>query len=231
MIRYLKRGATDEEKFEADRKVRRRSSAILDDVIRRGDAAVRELSAKFDKWEPKDFRLSADEIQAADRQPAGAGDRRHQVRPGADPPFRRGAARRIARCGGGDAAWRSAGPQEHPGRQCWLLCAGRALSDGRVRAYERADREGCRGEARRRLHAAAEWRAACRHRRRDGAWWRGRNLSAWRHPGGGGDGARHRRAYPPSICWSVQAMRSSPRRSGSCSAASASICSLARPRR
>ena len=64
MIRYLKRGVTDEEKFAADRKVRQTVEAILDDVIARGDAAVRELSAKFDKWEPKDFRLSPVEIQA-----------------------------------------------------------------------------------------------------------------------------------------------------------------------
>src|SRR3954451_2275091 len=64
MIRYLKRGATEEEKFEADRKVRQTVEAILDDVVRRGDAAVRELSAKFDKWEPASFRLSQSEIQA-----------------------------------------------------------------------------------------------------------------------------------------------------------------------
>jgi sulfopropanediol 3-dehydrogenase len=64
MIRYLKRGATDEEKFEADRKVRQTVEGILDDVMKRGDAAVRELSAKFDKWEPQDFRLSAAQIQA-----------------------------------------------------------------------------------------------------------------------------------------------------------------------
>src|SRR5258707_191035 len=64
MIRNLKRGATDEEKFEADRKVRQTVEAILDDVIRRGAAAGGELSAKFDRWEPKDFRLPAAEIQA-----------------------------------------------------------------------------------------------------------------------------------------------------------------------
>src|SRR5579859_4589173 len=63
MIRYLKRGATEEEKFEADRKVREIVEGILEDVMRRGDAAVRELSAKFDKWEPKSFRLSDGEIQ------------------------------------------------------------------------------------------------------------------------------------------------------------------------
>ena len=55
--------STEEEKFEADRKVRGTVEGILDDVMRRGDAAVRELSAKFDKWEPKSFRLSDAEIQ------------------------------------------------------------------------------------------------------------------------------------------------------------------------
>ena len=64
MIRNLKRGASDEEKFAADRQVRQTVEAILDDIMRRGDVAVRELSAKFDKWEPKDFRLSAAEVQA-----------------------------------------------------------------------------------------------------------------------------------------------------------------------
>ena len=43
---------------EADRKVRQTVEAILADVAARGDAAVRELSEKFDKWSPKSFRLS-----------------------------------------------------------------------------------------------------------------------------------------------------------------------------
>ena len=64
MIRTLKHGASEEEKFAADRQVRQTVEAILDDVMQRGDAAVRELSAKFDKWEPRDFRLSAAEIQS-----------------------------------------------------------------------------------------------------------------------------------------------------------------------
>ena len=64
MIRVLKHGATEAEKTEADRKVRQTVEAILDDIGTRGDAAVRELSARFDKWEPTSFRLSADEIQA-----------------------------------------------------------------------------------------------------------------------------------------------------------------------
>src|SRR5690349_315631 len=64
MIRHLKRGTTEAEKFEADRKVRETVEAILDDVMRRGDVAVRELSAKFDKWQPNSFRLSRQEIDA-----------------------------------------------------------------------------------------------------------------------------------------------------------------------
>src|SRR5271155_1369719 len=63
MIRILKRGATDAEKTEADRKVRQTVEAILDDIAARGDMAVRELSAKFDKWEPESFRLTNTEVE------------------------------------------------------------------------------------------------------------------------------------------------------------------------
>ena len=63
MIRILKRGATEAEKTEADRKVRQTVEAILDDIAARGDVAVRELSAKFDKWEPASFRLNDGEIR------------------------------------------------------------------------------------------------------------------------------------------------------------------------
>jgi sulfopropanediol 3-dehydrogenase len=63
MIRLLKHGASEASKTEADRKVRHTVEAILDDIAARGDAAVRELSAKFDKWEPASFRLSDAEIR------------------------------------------------------------------------------------------------------------------------------------------------------------------------
>ena len=62
MIRVLKHGATEAEKTEADRKVRQTVESILEDVIARGDTAVRELSIKFDKWDPPSFRLRPDEI-------------------------------------------------------------------------------------------------------------------------------------------------------------------------
>jgi sulfopropanediol 3-dehydrogenase len=64
MIRTLKAGQPEAEKVEADRKVRATVEAVIEDVAARGDAAVRELSAKFDKWEPDQFRLSRYEIDA-----------------------------------------------------------------------------------------------------------------------------------------------------------------------
>jgi sulfopropanediol 3-dehydrogenase len=62
MIRVLKHGASEAEKTEADRKVRQTVETILDDIAARGDLAVRELSAKFDKWKPDSFRPSGSEI-------------------------------------------------------------------------------------------------------------------------------------------------------------------------
>lgn len=62
MIRYLKKGGDAAEAAEADRKVRQTVEGILDDVTRRGDVAVRELSVKFDKWSPANFRLSGAEV-------------------------------------------------------------------------------------------------------------------------------------------------------------------------
>ena len=62
MIRVLKHGATEAEKTEADRKTRHTVEAILEDIAARGDEAVRELSAKFDNWEPESFRLTSGQI-------------------------------------------------------------------------------------------------------------------------------------------------------------------------
>lgn len=62
MIRILKQGATEAEKSEYDRQVRQTVEAILEDISARGDVAVQELSAKFDRWQPDSFRLRPDEI-------------------------------------------------------------------------------------------------------------------------------------------------------------------------
>ncbi len=62
MIQELKTGKTEEEREEADQKVRQTVEGIIADVKARGDTAVRALSEKFDKWAPESFRLSADQI-------------------------------------------------------------------------------------------------------------------------------------------------------------------------
>jgi sulfopropanediol 3-dehydrogenase len=64
MIRYLKKGATEEQVAEADRKIRETVEAIIAEVGHRGDDAVRELSVRLDRWEPASFRLGRAEIDA-----------------------------------------------------------------------------------------------------------------------------------------------------------------------
>lgn len=68
MIRYLKEGISEEKAATDDAKVRATVEGILGDIEKRGDAAVRELSEKFDKWSPASFRLSREEIKAAYEQ-------------------------------------------------------------------------------------------------------------------------------------------------------------------
>lgn len=63
MAVYLKRGASAEAKADRDRAVRDTVEAILADIGTRGDAAVRELSIKFDKWDRESYRLTDREIQ------------------------------------------------------------------------------------------------------------------------------------------------------------------------
>jgi sulfopropanediol 3-dehydrogenase len=63
MAQWLKRGATDTVKAEADTRVRAIVEQILADIRTRGDAAVRELSVKFDHWDREDFRLNKADIQ------------------------------------------------------------------------------------------------------------------------------------------------------------------------
>jgi len=65
MPRYLKKGKGAAEVAEGDAKVRATVEAILADIELRGDDAVRELSEKFDSWNPPSFRLTTEEIQTA----------------------------------------------------------------------------------------------------------------------------------------------------------------------
>ena len=63
-IRYLKNGKTETARAEDDAQVRQNVEEILASIKTEGDAAVRSLSEKFDKYSPAAFRLSASEIEA-----------------------------------------------------------------------------------------------------------------------------------------------------------------------
>src|ERR1044071_4235066 len=65
MPRHLKRGMDASAIKAADAKVRETVEAILAQVEDKKDAAIRELSQKFDTWSPKDFRLTPAEIERA----------------------------------------------------------------------------------------------------------------------------------------------------------------------
>ena len=62
-IEYLKTGKPELERSTDDEGVRKTVSAALLDIEERGDTAVREMSAKFDGFEPDTFRLSEAEIE------------------------------------------------------------------------------------------------------------------------------------------------------------------------
>ena len=62
MAQWLKQAITTEVRMDADRKVRETVEAILADIEKRGDEAVRELSIKFDQWDRDDYRLTDSEI-------------------------------------------------------------------------------------------------------------------------------------------------------------------------
>src|SRR5450756_2629380 len=65
MPRWLKRGMDASAIKAADAKVRETVEGILAQVDERKDAAIRDLSKKFDNWSPADFKLSAPEIERA----------------------------------------------------------------------------------------------------------------------------------------------------------------------
>jgi len=64
MATYLKHGIDVEIALDNDAKVRSIVEDILGNIETNGDAAVREYSAKFDKWEPSTFLLTREEIDA-----------------------------------------------------------------------------------------------------------------------------------------------------------------------
>ena len=166
--------------------------------------------------------LQAERRRDRARHRAGgqARPRRHQVRAGAGAQLRAEAEGDAARPRGRDAAGRDPRPQAYPGEFDRLLRAGRALSDGRLRAHVDRHRARRRGEAHHRLRAAVQGRAAPGHRRRHAFRRRRRDLRARRRAGGRRHGARHRddrrrrhdRRPRQRLCGGSQAPAVRPRR-------------------
>lgn len=64
MATFLKEGKTEAELQASDANVKQTVAGVLAQIEKDGDAAVRELSAKFDKWSPASFRLSNEQIKS-----------------------------------------------------------------------------------------------------------------------------------------------------------------------
>jgi sulfopropanediol 3-dehydrogenase len=64
MARHLKTGRTLEQTSAEAKKVRDIVTGILEDIERRGETALREISGKFDNWNPASFRLAEQEIES-----------------------------------------------------------------------------------------------------------------------------------------------------------------------
>ncbi len=61
---WLKTAPESKARAETDRSVRETVERLIEDIAARGDAAVRELSIRFDGWDRDCYRLTADEIAA-----------------------------------------------------------------------------------------------------------------------------------------------------------------------
>ncbi|MEM7710151.1 MAG: histidinol dehydrogenase, partial [Pseudomonadota bacterium] len=62
MAEHLKTAKSDADRAEDDAKVRGIVETTLKDIEARGDAAVRELAERFDKYSPESYRLTRTEI-------------------------------------------------------------------------------------------------------------------------------------------------------------------------
>ena len=234
MAMTIKRGRGAAELAAADAKVRATVEAALADIERRGDAAVREMSVQLRQLGPRGLpararprsRPASAELSAQDLddirfaqaqvrnfaqiQRAALQDVEVETLPGVDPRPQATSRSNAVGC-------------YVPGGKYPLLASAHMSVVTAKVAGVRADRRPARRPTRagrRPAIVAAQHLAGADE-----------IYCARRHPGGRRDGARHRDASRRSTCWSARATPTSPRPSASCSAASASTCSPARPRR
>jgi sulfopropanediol 3-dehydrogenase len=72
MVNYLKKGKQEGDKKEFLKQVKSTVETIIEDIETNGDKAVAQYSEKFDKWNPKSFRLSANDIAKCYEQVEGS---------------------------------------------------------------------------------------------------------------------------------------------------------------
>jgi sulfopropanediol 3-dehydrogenase len=65
MAKHLKTGRMPEQSGADAKKVRDIVTGILEEIQTRGETALREISERFDKWNPPTFRLSQEEIESS----------------------------------------------------------------------------------------------------------------------------------------------------------------------
>ncbi len=63
MATWLKKAKPQEDRRKEQQEVQKVVQRLIADVENRGDAAVREMSERFDHWSPEKFRLTREEIQ------------------------------------------------------------------------------------------------------------------------------------------------------------------------
>ena len=184
MARHLKRGMDAGAIKAADAQVRQTVEAILAEVEAKGDAAVRALSEKFDKWSPTSFKLSDGEVERAIGQVAkrDLDDIRFaqaQVRNFAQKQKETHASTsRSRRCPASSSATATS---RCSSVGCYV--PGGKYPDGRLRAHVGRHRQGRGRAAHRRLRAPVQGRAASGHRRRHALGGARRDLRARRHAG------------------------------------------------
>jgi sulfopropanediol 3-dehydrogenase len=63
MIKVIKAGVASTEKRTIDPEIQRTVINIIEQIATEGDKALQRLSAKFDKWDRENFRLSKTEVE------------------------------------------------------------------------------------------------------------------------------------------------------------------------
>ena len=64
MANWIKEAISEEQRDEAQKQIRDTVEKLLEDIDKRGDTALRELSKRFDNWSPEEFQLSEKGIQS-----------------------------------------------------------------------------------------------------------------------------------------------------------------------